>query len=118
MYIGTLFFTWLKGELVGSDEFGNRYYRSRGRKLNGRERRWVLYKGDSEASKVPCEWHAWLHHTTAAPLSESAARAWAWQKGHTANPTGTAQGYRPQGHELVGGRRAGTGGDYQAWSPE
>ena len=70
MTIGTLLFTWWKGERVGTDEFGNRYYREKpGRQLrpgggrDSRERRWVLYKGEAEASKVPPEWHAWLHHT-------------------------------------------------------
>src|SRR3989338_4309760 len=71
MNIGTVFYTLLKGKLVGEDEHRNRYYRGTGIKLHGRERRWVLYKGKSEASKVPPEWHSWLHHTTAAPLSES-----------------------------------------------
>ena len=28
--LNTLFHTWRKGELVGEDEFGNRYYRTRG----------------------------------------------------------------------------------------
>ena len=78
MYIGTLLFTWLKGRKVGADEFGNRYYLSKGRRLQGRERRWVLYKGPAEASKVPPEWHAWLNHTTDAPLSEKAAQARPW----------------------------------------
>ncbi|HMK69215.1 MAG TPA: NADH-ubiquinone oxidoreductase subunit NDUFA12 family protein, partial [Stellaceae bacterium] len=70
MSIGTRLFTWLRGELVGTDQFGNRYFREKpGRKLrrgggfDSRERRWVLYKGEAEASKVPPEWHGWLHHT-------------------------------------------------------
>lgn len=117
MYIGTLLYTWVMGELVGTDEFGNRYYRSRGRRLNGRERRWVLYKGPGEASNVPPEWHAWLHHTVAEPLSESAAQAKPWQKPHQANPTGTPDAYRPRGHDLSGGRRAPATGDYEAWRP-
>ncbi|MDG2480772.1 MAG: NADH:ubiquinone oxidoreductase subunit NDUFA12, partial [Alphaproteobacteria bacterium] len=28
--IGTRLFTWLKGESVGRDEFGNSYYREKG----------------------------------------------------------------------------------------
>lgn len=118
MYIGTLIYTWLRGELVGTDEFGHRYYRSTGRRLNGRERRWVLYKGPSEASKVPPEWHAWLHHTVEEPLTESAAQARTWQKEHVPNRTGTVEAYRPRGHDLRGGQRAAATGDYEAWSPE
>src|SRR6266511_3203711 len=44
--IGTLIYTWLCGERVGTDALGNRYYRSRNErhKRNGRECRWVVYK--------------------------------------------------------------------------
>ena len=45
MDIGTLLHTWIHGKLVGTDEFGNRYYKNKGGSLYGRERRWVLYKG-------------------------------------------------------------------------
>ncbi len=118
MHIGTLIYTWLRGDLVGTDEFNNRYYRSRGRRLHGRERRWVLFGGRPEASAVPPEWHAWLHHTTPSPLAESAVQARPWQKAHESNQTGTAGAYRPSGHDLMGGRRAAATGDYQPWVPE
>lgn len=116
MSIGTRLFTMIHGQLVGSDEFGNRYYvdrRSRGQK---RERRWVLYRGDAEASQVPPEWHAWLHRTTASTPS-GAARPKAWQKPHEPNHTGTDLAYRPPGHTLMGGRRARATGDYEPWVP-
>jgi len=118
MSFGTWIYTLLNGTLVGQDEFGNRYYKGRGRKLNNRERRWVVYNGIAEASKVPPEWHAWLHHTTDAPLTEAAAKPRPWQKSHLPNLTGTAYAYRPRGHVLSGGRRAPATGDYEAWSPE
>ena len=60
--LGTILFTWFKGELVGRDEFGNRYYCERGKPTRARRRRWVMYEGAPEASKVPPLWHAWLHH--------------------------------------------------------
>ena len=118
MNLGTLIYTKLKGELVGQDEFGNRYYRGTGRKLSGRERRWVLYKGRAEASSVPPEWHAWLHHTTDQPLSERAAQGKSWQAPHVPNQTGTAAAYRPAGHEYRGGQRKRATGDYEPWRPE
>ncbi len=118
MIIGTLLYTWLKGDLVGTDLFANRYYRSRGAKLSGRERRWVLYHGKAEASSVPPEWHSWLHHTTKAPLSESAVQLRPWQKEHVPNPSGTHGAYLPQGHDYKGGKRAAATGDYQSWSPD
>ena len=43
--VGTRFQIWRKGELVGTDEGGNRYYRMR-----GGDRRWVIYNGPVEAS--------------------------------------------------------------------
>lgn len=117
MDIGTLLHTWINGQLVGTDEFGNRYYRHKGARLHGRERRWVLYKGGKEASKVPPEWHAWLHHTASEPLTESATQARPWQKEHVPNLTGTSGAYRPAGHEFKGGRRARATGDYEPWTP-
>src|SRR5260370_14963380 len=71
---GTRLYTWLKGQLVGTDQFGNRYYRERaprslkrGGGIESRERRWVLYNGEVEASRVPPEWHGRLHHTVDEP---------------------------------------------------
>ena len=118
MSLRTKIYTFVNGILVGRDEFGNRYYRGRGRKLNGRERRWVLYKGKAEASNVPPEWHAWLHFTVDQPLTEQAAQAHTWQKTHQANLTGTPNAYRPKGHELEGGTRRPYSGDYEAWTPK
>src|SRR5215217_6662647 len=63
---GTQLWTWLYGELVGEDEFGNRYYRTRGGKIDKAlkwDRRWVVFNGYTEASTVPPSWHGWLHHT-------------------------------------------------------
>lgn len=114
MTIGTRLFTWLKGRLVGTDRFGNRYYRGAPRFAGGRERRWVLYKGKAEASKVPPEWHAWLHHTTDTPI---VADQRPWQKEHLPNVTGTLHRYLPAGHEDRGGHRDRATGDYEAWRP-
>ena len=63
---GTQLWTWRFGELVGQDEQGNTYYRTKGRKIDptlGFERRWVIYNGYAEATRVPPSWHGWLHHT-------------------------------------------------------
>ncbi|HTZ80340.1 MAG TPA: NADH:ubiquinone oxidoreductase subunit NDUFA12 [Stellaceae bacterium] len=124
MTIGTRLFTWWKGELVGTDQFGNRYYREKpGRQLHrggghdSRERRWVIYKGEVEASKVPADWHAWLHHTNDT-LPSAAAPTYSWQKPHLPNLTGTPLAYRPPGSVLKGGHRAPTTGDYEPWQPE
>src|SRR5690554_339647 len=54
--LGTRLFTWLRGQQVGADSQGNRYYRLKSggvvhRDSLRRERRWVLYSdGRDEAS--------------------------------------------------------------------
>ena len=112
---GTWFQTLFSGHEVGRDSFGNIYYRSKSTAKNTREKRWVMYVGEPEASKVPPEWHIWLHHTENAPLPESAKKP--WQIPYQQNKTGTAQAYFPPGHVLAGGKRAQSTSDYQAWVP-
>ncbi len=124
MTIGTRLFTWWKGELVGSDQLGNRYYRERGggpRVRGGgrasRERRWVIYDGEAEASRVPPEWHAWLHHSVDAPPRPGQWPHYPWQKEHLPNLSGTPLAYRPPGSLMRGGHRAPASGDYEPWTP-
>lgn len=114
--IGTRLFTWMRGRLVGQDAIGNRYYEDRKPARPGyRSRRWVMYARAVEASEVPPEWHAWLHHTTDVPLTQAPRRP--WQKPHQPNATGTAASYRPPGHDYRGGHRSPATGDYEAWTP-
>ena len=112
-------FTTSRGQFVGKDEDGNKYYRStKPRPGYKRERRWVMYAGAPEASSVPPEWHGWLHHQTdAVPSEETSSYRRTWQKPHQPNLTGTTQAYRPPGHLLSGGQRDKATGDYEAWSP-
>jgi len=49
---------------IGVDQFGNKYYRAKPLKGYKYDRRWVIYKGAPEASKIPPEWHGWIHHQT------------------------------------------------------
>ncbi|OJW50191.1 MAG: NADH:ubiquinone oxidoreductase subunit NDUFA12 [Alphaproteobacteria bacterium 41-28] len=108
--------TWLKGELVGEDSFGNKYYREKGPE-SLKERRWVIYKGIPEASKVPAEWHGWLHHTIKKPPPIDQIKRWPWEKDHLPNLSGTPYAYRPPGHFYAGGKRTPATGDYEAWRP-
>ena len=116
MNIGTRIFTLLHGRRVGSDAAGNVYYTQRRAPAQGRTRRWVDFAGPPEASAVPPEWHSWLHYTTDEPLAVSGQKP--WQKPHLANATGTADSYRPPGHDYEGGQRARASGDYESWTPE
>ena len=81
------------GQEVGHDVFGNRYYRELKTPQGVREKRWVMYVGEPEASKVPPEWHIWLHHTADAPIPDSARQS--WQKPHIENMTGTPDAWLP-----------------------
>ena len=114
---GTRLQTWYRCEEVGVDGFGNRYYREKGRE--GRDyRRWVIYKGDIDASKVPPQWHAWLHKTVdTVPVDDGRDAGKSWVQPHAANTTGTDQAYYPPGHPALGGQRAAATGDYEPWQP-
>jgi NADH:ubiquinone oxidoreductase subunit len=115
MSIGTRLFTWLNGDFVGADEFGNRYFRDKKEADPKKARRWVLYKGEPEASKVPPHWHRWLHYVTDEVPANLVTKP--WQKPHVPNLTGTALAYRPPGHVLAGAQRDKATGDYEAWKP-
>jgi NADH:ubiquinone oxidoreductase subunit len=117
-------FTWLRGEEVGQDAAGNRYYREksagRDRARTGsirRERRWVVFNGDVEASRVPANWHAWIHHMVVEPPTTDQHDHRPWEIEHKANPTFTEEAYRPPGHTLKGGERDKATGDYEPWRP-
>lgn len=108
----------LRSKRVGKDEFGNCYYESRKTRNTGRPRRYVIYKGTPEASKVPADWHGWLHYTETELPPEGGYPKQAWQLPHQPNLTGTIHAYRPAGHLLRLGRRRQATGDYQPWKPE
>ncbi len=104
------------GAPKGTDAAGNYYYEAPGRNKSPRNRRWVVYAGAADASAIGPHWHAWLHHLTDEPLPEDANKP--WELPHKANQTGTAQSYRPPGHDYEGGQRARASADYEAWSPD
>ncbi|MDX5360091.1 MAG: NADH:ubiquinone oxidoreductase subunit NDUFA12 [Alphaproteobacteria bacterium] len=111
--IGTALYTWRKGVRVGEDGAGNVYYRSR----QG-DRRWVIYNGEAEASRVPPDWHAWLHHTVKEPPTVAPLPSKPWEKPHMPNPTGSEAAYFPPGSLARGGNLARPAPDYEAWQPE
>ncbi len=113
--IGTRLFSSRKGSRIGEDALGNLYFTG-GADVHGNPRRWVIYAGANDASRVPAEWHGWLHGTTdVVPDRESPPRP--WQAPTKPNLTGTREAYRPAGALEAGGRRAAATGDYEAWSP-
>jgi NADH:ubiquinone oxidoreductase subunit len=109
--LGTQLFTWRKGVKVGEDAEGNVFYRTK-----DDSRRWVIYNGEAEASRVSPEWHGWLHRTWDTPPTEAPLPHKPWEKPHLENLTGTPGAYVPPGSILrpnPAPRR-----DYEAWQPE
>ena len=110
--LGTRLTTWWSGTPVGQDKFGNRYYQNK-----DKSRRWVIYAGTVEASRVPPDWHGWMHHTYADPPTVAPLPAKAWEAEHQPNLTGTSGAYRPDGSLWKDGKRPPATGDYEAWRP-
>ena len=111
--IGTRFHTWRFGTQVGEDQYGNLYYRNA-----DDTKRWVVYNGTVEASRVPQGWYGWLNRTFDQTPDEAGYPVREWEKPHLPNMTGTPYAYRPQGSLTVPGPRRPAQGDYEAWSPE
>jgi NADH:ubiquinone oxidoreductase subunit len=116
---GLRLYTWRKGEFVGEDEFGNRYYKAPSALPQSiAERRWVVYNGYAEASIIPPGWHGWMHHRVDTPPAKD-YKPREWEKPHQPNLTGTASAYRPPG-SIVGSLKPAKVAkpDYEAWRPE
>lgn len=109
--LNTQLWSWRKGRKVGEDAQGNRFYQNK----TG-ARRWVIYNGPIEASRINPDWHGWLHHTWDKPPTEDPLPRKPWEKPHLENMTGSALAYVPQGSI----RRADPvkRRDYEAWTPE
>ena len=88
--VETFIYTLFTGKFVGRDQFGNKYY------SNSKGRRWVIYKNNIESSKIPPEWHSWIHFLQKNKPSDN-IKKFSWQKQHEENLTGTKKAYRPEG---------------------
>ena len=86
---GTKIKTILSGKFVGKDTFGNKYYESK------KGKRWVIYSGEVDASKIPVEWYSWIHFTPNKIEKDHNPKKYQWQKSHQANLTGTEEAYFP-----------------------
>ena len=109
--LNTQLFTWRNGTRVGEDDQGNVYYQTRDSK-----RRWVIYNGDAEASRVNPDWHGWLHFTWDQPPTQKPLAHRVWEAPHQENLTGTMAATVPPGSIRAGVPVARS--DYEAWQPE
>ena len=77
------------GKFVGKDEYGNKYY------TNKKDKRWVIYNGEINASKITSEWYSWMHNISNKVPSENEKKIFSWQKPHKENKTGTKDSFKP-----------------------
>ena len=109
--LNTKLYTARKGVKVGEDNEGNVFYRNA-----DDSKRWVIFNGEAEASRVDPDWHGWLHRTWDEPPTDKPLPHKPWEKPHQENLTGTALAYTPAGSlrrpDPVERK------DYEAWSPE
>ena len=81
MYLSSKLYIKFFSNYIGSDEYGNKYYLHKDGK-----RRFVVYNGTPETSKIPQMWHAWIHcMTDKTPKFDK----YHWQGDHVPNTTGT-----------------------------
>lgn len=109
--LNTQLYTWRKGVKVGEDDQGNTYFTNR-----DKSKRWVIFNGEVEASRISASWHGWLHNTFDEAPGTTPLKHKAWEKEHQGNVSGTALAYAPAGslRQAQPAERR----DYEAWSPE
>ena len=101
---GTRLNTILFGKLVGEDNLGNKYYESKSGK------RWVIYKGEIEATKIPVDWYSWIHSIKNKIEDTHDLKKYDWQKKHLPNQTGTEKAYNPQKNQNATKKK------YKSWN--
>ena len=112
--VGTSLWTRLRGDEAGRDEAGNIYYRN----SKDPDRRWVIYAGDNDGSRVPPNWQAWLRGTIDEVPDKALPPARRFQRKPEPNLTGTMAAFRPDGALGSGRIRPASTGDYEPWIPE
>jgi len=112
--VGTSLFTHRFGGEVGRDEHGNVYFQHQ----KDKSKRWVIYAGSNDGSRVPPGWQAWLRGTIDELPEKALPPRRAFEKAPLPNLTGTELAYRPGGALGSGATRAASTGDYQAWKPD
>ena len=91
--LGTRLKTILSGKFVGKDSFGNKYYEDK------KGKRWVIYSGEIDASKIPVEWYSWMHFTPNKIENTIELKKFEWQKPHQPNLTGSSKAYSPKNNK-------------------
>ena len=90
--LGTRITIFLFGKFVGKDNFGNKYYQTK------KGKRFIIYNGEVDASKIPNEWYSWMHFTPNKIENTNELKKFDWQKPHQPNLTGSNEAYSPKGN--------------------
>ena len=103
---GTRIKTLISGKLIGTDIYGNKYYE------NSKGKRWVIYSGEIDASKIPVEWYSWIDFTANKIEKTHDLKKYDWQKPHQPNLTGTDSAYYPYKNKNVNVKK------YKPWKKD
>jgi len=106
--VGTNIFTLINGIYVGSDDRGNKYFKSK-KDL----KRWVHYHKECDASSISPEWHGWIHGKVNTPPSSTILDKSLKYDLPNKNMTGTIEAYHPQKYEKNLKIK-----DYTSWKPQ
>ena len=87
--LGTRLTIFFFGKFVGNDESGNKYYETK------KGKRFIIYNGEVDASKIPDDWYSWMHFTKNRIEKNHELKKYEWQKPHQPNLTGTETAYYP-----------------------
>src|SRR3712207_5463748 len=112
--IGTALWTRRFGGEVGRDDGGNIYYQDK--KRSGR--RWVIYAGDNDGSRVPPGWQLRLRGASGELPGRALPRICKSQRTPSHNLPVTGGPFRPDGALGWGNVRTASTGDYEPWVPE
>jgi len=111
---GTSIVTRRHGSEVGRDDLGNIYFQHK----DDPTRRWVIYSGVNDGSRVPPGWQSWLRGTIDELPEKGLPPRRAWEQEPEANLTGSGDAWVPSGSLRAQGQRPASTGDYSAWTPE
>ena len=109
--LGVRLWTYFNGRLVAEDQYKNRYYSNK-----NDSRRWVVYHGEIDASKVTPEWNNWLRFTSDHVPSEENDR-YDRQLDHTLNQIGTINAYSRKSSRF-NRKKSDKDVDYEKWKAD
>jgi NADH:ubiquinone oxidoreductase subunit len=96
------------GTFKGCDDLGNKYYFLK----KNTKKRWVIFKGIEDPTKIPPQWYNWIHNIEDNPISDDTFYDWQ-TKNHKPNMTGTVARFSPIKTNQHAKHKSG----YSPWRP-